>query len=87
MMSTTEDLVLELGWVLVSLNVYDYFLTFADEIAFLTQSQWKWMKLLYIVCQYLTSIFLSLEMLMVLQPTMSIHVSVAKIMKPHRFLT
>ncbi|OAX32451.1 hypothetical protein K503DRAFT_805218 [Rhizopogon vinicolor AM-OR11-026] len=90
-MSNTEDL-LELGWVLVSLDslkyftihkivavavtsswVYDYFLTFADEIAFLTQSQWKWTKLLYVVCRYLTSIFLSLEMLMVLQPTMSIH--------------
>ncbi|KAG1725384.1 hypothetical protein EDB19DRAFT_267578 [Suillus lakei] len=71
-MNTSTDDVLQLGQVLWSLNAYDYFLTLADEVVFLTQSQWKWVKLLYIVCRYLTCGYLSSEMLVALQPAMSI---------------
>ncbi|KAG2757003.1 hypothetical protein P692DRAFT_20713773 [Suillus brevipes Sb2] len=81
-MSSTEN-VLELGWVLWGLNVssmavttswaYDSFLTMADEVEFLMQSQWKWAKLLYVVCRYLTCGYLTLEMLVAFQPMMSIH--------------
>lgn len=75
--------ILELGWVLWGLNyanmavttswAYDSFLTLADEVAFLTQSQWKLAKLLYVVCRYLTCGYLTLEMLVAFQPMMSIH--------------
>ncbi|KAG2145368.1 uncharacterized protein EDB93DRAFT_519104 [Suillus bovinus] len=78
----SDSQVLELGWVLWSFHyanvavtsfwVYDYFLTLADEVVFLTQSQWKYPKLLYIGCRYLTCIYLSSVMLVALQPTMSI---------------
>ncbi|KAG1866225.1 hypothetical protein F4604DRAFT_1779444 [Suillus subluteus] len=71
-MNSTDD-VLQLGRVLWSLNyanvavtsfwAYDYFLTLDDEVAFLMQSQWKWTKLLYIVCRYLTSGYLTSVML------------------------
>ncbi|KAG1821054.1 uncharacterized protein BJ212DRAFT_976815 [Suillus subaureus] len=81
-MSSTEN-VLELGWVLWGLNyanvavttswTYNSFLTLADEVAFLTQSQWRLPKLLYIVCRYLTCGYLTLEMLVAFQPMMSIH--------------
>lgn len=53
--------------------VYDCFLTLDDEVVFLTQSQWKWAKLLYIVCRYLTCGYLSSVMLAALHPTMSVH--------------
>ncbi|KAG0702467.1 hypothetical protein DFH29DRAFT_497858 [Suillus ampliporus] len=75
--------VFKLGRVLWSLNyanvavtsawAYDYFLTLADEVTFLKQSQWKWAKLFYVVCRYLTCCYLSLEMLVAFQPMMSIH--------------
>ncbi|KAG1779079.1 hypothetical protein EV702DRAFT_1090009 [Suillus placidus] len=42
------------------------------QVVYLTQSQWKWAKLLYIVCRYLTCGYLSSVMLVALQPTMSI---------------
>lgn len=81
-MSSTEN-VLELGWVLWGLNyanvavttiwAYDSFLTMADEVAFLMQSQWKWGKLLYVVCRYLTCGYLTSEMLEAFQPMLSIH--------------
>ncbi|KAG2348063.1 hypothetical protein BDR05DRAFT_996359 [Suillus weaverae] len=81
-MSSPEN-ILKLGWVLWGLNyanmavttswAYDYFLTLADEVAFLTQSQWKLAKLLYIVCRYITCGYLTLEMLVAFQPMMSIH--------------
>ncbi|KAG2107227.1 uncharacterized protein F5147DRAFT_761371 [Suillus discolor] len=77
-MSSTTN-ILELGWVLWGLNLfmifqaYDSFLTLADEVAFLTQSQWKLAKLLYVVCRYLTCGYLTLEMLVAFQPMMSIH--------------
>lgn len=81
-MSSTEN-VLELGWVLWGLNyahvavttswVYDSFLTMADEVEFLMQSQWKWAKLLYVVCRYLTCGYLTVGMLEAFQPMMSIH--------------
>ncbi|KAG1779060.1 hypothetical protein EV702DRAFT_118304 [Suillus placidus] len=81
-MSSLEN-ILELGWVLWGLNyanmavttswAYDSFLTLADEVAFLTQSQWKLAKLLYIVCRYVTCGYLTLEMLVAFQPMMSIH--------------
>ncbi|KAG2126726.1 hypothetical protein BD769DRAFT_1640239 [Suillus cothurnatus] len=80
-MNSTDD-VLQLGRVLWNLNyanvavtsfwVYDYFLTLADEIVFLTQSQWRGAKLLYIVCRYLTWGYLTSVMLVASQPTMSI---------------
>ncbi|KAG2756983.1 hypothetical protein P692DRAFT_20825487 [Suillus brevipes Sb2] len=73
MNSTDSDGVVQLGRVLGSLNyanvavttfwVYDCFLTSDDEVVFLTQSQWKWAKLLYIVCRYLTCGYLSSVML------------------------
>ncbi|KAG0694809.1 hypothetical protein DFH29DRAFT_1006018 [Suillus ampliporus] len=76
----TDDIVRNVVAVAVtSFWAYDYFLTLADEIAFLTQSQWKWAKLLYIVCRYLTCGYLSLTMLgkhnpkLAFQPMMSIH--------------
>ncbi|KAG1722568.1 hypothetical protein EDB19DRAFT_395379 [Suillus lakei] len=84
-MSSTEN-VLELGRVLWSLNyanvavttfwAYDYFLTMADEVAFFKESQWKWTKLLYVVCRYLTCGYLTLEMTLTVafQPMMSIHI-------------
>ncbi|KAG1738359.1 uncharacterized protein EDB91DRAFT_1138361 [Suillus paluster] len=82
-MNSTED-VFQLGSVLWSLNyanvavtsfwAYDYFLTLADEVEFLKHSQWKWTKLLYLVCRYLTCGYLSLTMLVAFRPTMSIHV-------------
>ncbi|KAG2060903.1 hypothetical protein BDR06DRAFT_393128 [Suillus hirtellus] len=82
MNSPDDSDVLQLGRVLWSLNyanvavtslwAYDYFLTLADEVTFLTQSQWKWAKLLYIGCQYLTCGYLSSVMLMAVQPTLSI---------------
>ncbi|KAG2122763.1 hypothetical protein DEU56DRAFT_69008 [Suillus clintonianus] len=85
-MSSTEN-VLELGhvthvlWSLNYANVavtafwsYDYVLTLADEVAFLKQSQWKWAKLLYVVCRYITCCYLTLEMLVAFQPMMSIHI-------------
>ncbi|KAG1857945.1 hypothetical protein C8R48DRAFT_271481 [Suillus tomentosus] len=81
-MSSTTN-ILELGWVLWGLNyanmavttswAYDSFLTLADEVAFLTQSQWKLAKLLYVACRYLTCGYLTLEMLVAFQPMMSIH--------------
>ncbi|KAG2122782.1 hypothetical protein DEU56DRAFT_904339 [Suillus clintonianus] len=72
-LAVTDDLVHDIVSVAVtSFWAYDYFLTLADEVVFLTQSQWKWAKLLYIVCRYLTCGYLSLEMLVALQPTMSI---------------
>ncbi|KAG1770960.1 hypothetical protein EDD22DRAFT_842949 [Suillus occidentalis] len=49
-MNSTDDVV-QLGRVLWSLNAYDYFLTLDDEVVFLTQSQWKWAKLPYLVCR------------------------------------
>ncbi|KAJ8595197.1 hypothetical protein M405DRAFT_391429 [Rhizopogon salebrosus TDB-379] len=80
-MSSTEDAA-ELGWILLCLNygsvvvtscwAYDYFLTFSDEVAFLTQSQCTWAKMLYFTCRYLTCVFLILVMLVALLPTMSI---------------
>ncbi|KAG2060921.1 hypothetical protein BDR06DRAFT_1002136 [Suillus hirtellus] len=82
-MSSTTN-ILELGWVLWGLNyanmavttswAYDSFLTLADEAAFLTQSQWKPAKLLYVACRYLTCGYLTLEMLVAFQPMMSIHI-------------
>lgn len=42
-------------------------------MAFLTQSQWKLAKLLYVACRYLTCGYLTLEMLVAFQPMMSIH--------------
>lgn len=81
-MSSTTN-ILELGWVLWGLNyaniavttswAYDSFLTLTDEVAFLTQSQWKLAKLLYVACRYLTCGYLTLEMLVAFQPMMSIH--------------
>ncbi|KAG2145351.1 uncharacterized protein EDB93DRAFT_1337908 [Suillus bovinus] len=65
---------LELGWVLWGLNLlvvsqaYDSFLTLADEVAFLTQSQWKLAKLFYIICRYVTCGYLTLEMLVIDDP-------------------
>ncbi|OAX35060.1 hypothetical protein K503DRAFT_858837 [Rhizopogon vinicolor AM-OR11-026] len=80
-MYSTEDIV-ELERVFLNLKyasvvvtscwAYDYFLTISDEVAFLTQSQWKWAKFLYLVCRYLTCVFLTLTMLVAFQLTMSI---------------
>ncbi|KAG2107245.1 uncharacterized protein F5147DRAFT_211747 [Suillus discolor] len=74
--------VLQLGRVLWSLNyanvavtsfwAYDYFLTLADEVTSLTQSRWRWAKLLYIGCRYLPCGYLSSVMLMAVHPTLSI---------------
>ncbi|KAH7930236.1 hypothetical protein BV22DRAFT_1055566 [Leucogyrophana mollusca] len=48
--------------------VYDYIITLADEITFISNSKWRKVKMLYILCRYLPFLLIGLNTYQVLQP-------------------
>ncbi|KAJ8595198.1 hypothetical protein M405DRAFT_391469 [Rhizopogon salebrosus TDB-379] len=51
--------------------VYDYMLTISNEITFLFHGQWSKTKYMYLICRYVPFAFVTLEMLLAVQPALS----------------
>ncbi|KAG0704962.1 hypothetical protein DFH29DRAFT_325774 [Suillus ampliporus] len=64
---------LNLNYAYVSTTViwvYDYIITFSDELAFIRNSNWGAVKLLYLLCRYLPFVLLGTDTYQVLQPAL-----------------
>ncbi|KAG1790200.1 uncharacterized protein HD556DRAFT_1393246 [Suillus plorans] len=64
---------LNLNYAYVSTTViwvYDYIITFDDELAYLRKSTWGKVKILYLMCRYLPFVLLAADTYQVLQPAL-----------------
>ncbi|KAG2064302.1 hypothetical protein BDR04DRAFT_279997 [Suillus decipiens] len=64
---------LNLNYAYVSTTViwvYDYIITFHDELAFIQKSRWGKVKILYLLCRYLPFVLLAADTYQVLQPAL-----------------
>ncbi|KAG2363496.1 hypothetical protein BDR07DRAFT_915559 [Suillus spraguei] len=64
---------LNLNYAYVSTTViwvYDYIITFDDELAFIQKSRWGKVKILYLLCRYLPFLLLAADTYQVLQPAL-----------------
>jgi hypothetical protein len=64
---------LDLNYAYVSTTViwvYDYIITFDDELAFIQKSKWGKVKMLYLLCRYLPFVLLATDTYQVLQPAL-----------------
>ncbi|KAG1779139.1 hypothetical protein EV702DRAFT_123735 [Suillus placidus] len=74
--STQVDALLGLNYIyvaLVTLWVYDYILCLPDAVTFLAESRWGLGTFLYLTCSNLPLAFMSLNMLVVFQPDVPLH--------------
>lgn len=79
----------ELGIMLLRLNyanvaiacvlVYDYLITISSEVTYLFHGRWCMIKFLYLICRYLPFVFVTLGMIMWVQPASSQTVSLCQI--------
>lgn len=68
---------LNLNYAYVSTTViwvYDYIITFVDELAFIQKSRWGKVKILYLLCRYLPFLLLAADTYQVLQPALPLSV-------------
>ncbi|KAG1779137.1 hypothetical protein EV702DRAFT_123246 [Suillus placidus] len=71
-----HDALLGLNYIyvaLITLWVYDYILCLPDAVTFLAESRWGLGTFLYLTCSYLPFAFMSLNMLVVFQPDVPLH--------------
>ncbi|KAF9236756.1 hypothetical protein BU15DRAFT_76717 [Melanogaster broomeanus] len=52
--------------------VYEYAITFDEEVAFLKKSNWNTVKIFYLVCRYLPFLFVAINAFHFLQPGLSL---------------
>ncbi|KAG2343292.1 hypothetical protein BDR05DRAFT_963242 [Suillus weaverae] len=74
--ATQVDALLGLNYTyvaLVTLWVYDYILCLPDAVTFLAESRWGLGTFLYLTCSHLPLPFISLNMLVVFQPDVPLH--------------
>lgn len=59
--------------------VYDYLITISSEVTYLFHGRWCMIKFLYLICRYLPFVFVTLGMIMWVQPASSQTVSLCQI--------
>ncbi|KAF9236759.1 hypothetical protein BU15DRAFT_76719 [Melanogaster broomeanus] len=73
--SVTASTLLDLNYGTVSVLmawVYEYAITFDEEVAFLKKSKWNFVKIFYLVCRYLPFLLVAANTSRFLQPGLSL---------------